>query len=100
MPLVLLYTSPLRRSIKHLDPQQRETIAAILEAVRMYYGANADLAAAQKTFPGFFYKKLRHDLYEAGVEGKSRVIIRKEGSNCSAMFAGNHDQIRRFLSGN
>ena len=100
MPLVLLYTSPLSRSVKHLDPHQQKIVAAILEAVEIYYAAHCDLAATQKTIFGFFYKKLRHDLYEAGIEGKLRVVIRRDGSNCSALFAGNHDQILRFLATN
>ena len=100
MPLILLQAPSLCRSLKPLDPQQREIVATILQALKVYYTANADLTAAQKTAPGFFYKKLRHDLYETGVEGKLRIIIRKDRLNCSAILAGNHDQIRRFLTDN
>jgi hypothetical protein len=98
MPLHLLFANPFYRCLKQFDVQQIETIELILRALKVYYAANAHISSTQRIAPRFFYKKLRHEWYEAGVEGKLRVVIRKDGLNCTAMFAGNHDQIRRFLT--
>lgn len=98
MPLYLLYTSSFERSLKNLDPQQQVIIARIIESLQIYYANGCDLSKVFKIETRFFYKKLRHDFYEAGVDGKLRVVLRKDGSNCVAVLAGNHDQIRKFLS--
>jgi hypothetical protein len=98
MPLFLLYASSFIRSLKNLDPQQRVIISRIIESLEIYYASGCDLERVFKTETRFFYKKLRHDFYEAGVEGKLRIVLRKDGSNCVAILAGNHDQIRKFLS--
>ena len=98
MPLVLLYASSFERSLKNLDPQQRAVVARIIESIEIYYSNNCDLEKTYKIEARFFYKKLRHDFYEAGVEGKLRIVLRKDGSNCVAILTGNHDQIKKFLS--
>ena len=98
MPLSLFYASSFERSLKNLDPQQRVIIARIIEALEIYYANGCDLFKVFKTETRFFYKKLRHNFYEAGVEGKLRIVLRKDGANCVAILAGNHDQIRKFLS--
>ena len=98
MPLFLLYASSFERSLKGLDWQQQAIIARIIGSLEIYYSTGCDLSKVSKTETRFFYKKLRHDFYEAGVEGKLRVVLRKDGSNCVAILAGNHDQIKRFLS--
>ena len=99
MPLTLLFTASFYRAIKNLDPQQLQIIAFLIEALKVYYAFGSMLEEAQKIAPRFFYKKLQGDFYEAGIEGRLRVVIRKEGLHCTAIFAGNHDQIRRFLAG-
>ncbi len=98
MPLFLLYASSFERSLKNLDPQQRVIIARIIESLEMYYSNECDIAKVLETETRFFYKKLRHDFYEAGVEGKLRIVLKKDGSKCVAILAGNHDQIKKFLS--
>lgn len=98
MALVLLFLPQLIRSIKQLGPEEKRTAESILEALQIYYATNCDLEEPRKTQPGFFYKQLRRPYYEAGIEKHLRVVIRREKSNCYAMFAGNHDQIKRFLS--
>ena len=98
MPLFLFYASSFERSLKNLDPLQRATIARIIESLEIYYANGCNLSKVLELETRFFYKKLRHDFYEAGVEGKLRVVLRKDGSNCVAILAGNHDQIRKFLS--
>jgi hypothetical protein len=64
----------------------------------IYYSSNCSLSEARRIAPRFFYKQLRKPYYEAGIEGNIRVILRREGSNCIAILAGNHDQIEQFLS--
>ena len=98
MALSLLFTTSFYRAIKNLDPQQLQIIALLIETLKAYYASGSILSEGLKITPRFVYKKLQGDFYEAGVEGKLRVVIRKEGSNCTAIFAGNHDQIRRFLA--
>jgi hypothetical protein len=98
MPLFLFYASSFERSLKNLDLQQRAIIARIIESLEIYYANGCNLSKVFESETRFFYKKLRHDFYEAGVEGKLKVILRKDGSNCVAILAGNHDQIRKFLS--
>ncbi len=98
MPLFLFYASSFGRSLKNLDPQQRVIIARIIESLEIYYSTGCNLSKVLESETRFFYKKFRHDFYEAGVEGKLRVVLRKDGSNCVAILAGNHDQVRKFLA--
>ncbi len=98
MPLALLYASSFERSLKSFDPQQLRIIARILETLQIYYLNGCNISKAHEIETGFFYKKLRHDFYEAGVEGKLRVVLRKDGAQCVAILAGNHDQIKRLLN--
>lgn len=98
MPLTLYVSSSFRRSVRKLGAEQREIVAQILEAVRIYYSCACNLEEARRVAPRFFYKQLRKPYYEAGVESNVRVIIAREKENCVALLAGNHDQIRRFLA--
>ncbi len=98
MPFFLFYASSFERSLKSLAPHQCTIIARIIEALEIYYSHGCSISKVLETEVRFFYKKLRHDFYEAGVEGKLRIVLRKEGSKCVAILAGNHDQIKRFLS--
>jgi len=98
MPLYLLYASSFERSLKSLDPQQQVVIARIIESLEIYYSNGCDISKVFENENRFFYKKLRYDFYEAGIEGKLRVVIRKDGSQCVALLAGNHDLIKKFLS--
>ena len=99
MPLNLSFLPSFERSLKALDPKQKKTTQLLLEALIVYYESNCNLSEAQKIAPRFFYKQLRKPFYEAGVEGKLRLVIRRNESECFAMVVGNHDQIRKFLSG-
>ncbi len=98
MPLQLYSRPSFQRSLKNLSEEQKKIVGLILESLDIYYSKGCNLIDAQKIAPRFFYKQLRKPYYEAGVEGNIRVIIRKEGEKCIAVLAGNHDQIRRFLS--
>lgn len=97
MPLSLLWYSSFARSLKNLDPEQKAIVQRILRALYTYYENNCDLAEAQKVETRFFYKQLRKPYYEAGVEGKLRVIIEREKSECYLVLAGNHEDIKRLL---
>ena len=98
MPLSLSFLPSFEKSLKSFDASQEETVRLLLKAVMIYYASNCDLAEAQKIAPRFFYKQLRKPFYEAGVEGKIRLAIRREGSECFAVLAGNHDHIKRFMA--
>ena len=97
MPYTLAWLPSFERDVKGLDPQQKETVKTALRALLAYFSTNNDLTEAQKIAPRFFFKQLRRPFYEAGIEGKLRLVLRKDGLAFSAMLAGNHDQVRRFL---
>ncbi len=97
MPLHLYHRPSFERSLKRLDTTQVKTVASILEALDVYYASGCDLAKAKEISSRFFYKQLKTPYYEAGIEGRLRVVIRREGQKCIAVLAGNHNQIRRFL---
>lgn len=98
MSISLFFYSSFERSLKNLDLSQKEIVQRILAALQVYYASNGDLFEARKIDSGFFYKQLRRPYYEAGVEGKIRVVIEREKSECYAVLAGNHDQVKRFLA--
>ena len=98
MPLTLLFLPSFERSLKTLDSAQKKTIRLLLNALAAYYASNCNLSEAQKIAPRFFYKKLRKPFYETGVEGKIRLVIRREASECFALIVGNHDEVKRFLA--
>ncbi len=97
MPLILLYYSSFKRSLKVLDSTQKAIVKRIINSLLVYYASNCTLSEAQKQEPRFFYKKLRKPYYEAGIESKIRVLIERDKSKCFLILAGNHDQIKRFL---
>ena len=99
MPLYLHFVPSFKRSLKNLDHEKYAIINLLLEALDIYYETNCNLLEAQKIAPRFFYKQLRKPFYEAGVEGKLRIVIRREESDCFALLIGNHDQIKKFLTG-
>lgn len=98
MPLFLLYASSFERSVKSLDLNQQAIIGRIIESLVIYYANGCNIEKVFEIETRFFYKKLRYDFYEAGVEGKLRIVLRKDGSKCVAILAGNHDQIKKLLS--
>lgn len=97
MPLTLCYYSSFERSLKNLDHEQKVIVQRIVRTLHAYYENNCDLAEAQKVETRFFYKQLRKPYYEVGVEGKLRVIIEREKSECYLVLAGNHEDVKRFL---
>ena len=97
MPLSLYFFPSFKRSLKPLGHQERIIVGSILEALTIYYSSNCNLLEAQKISPRFFFKQLRRPYYESGIEGKLRVIIKKEGTKCIAVLAGNHNQVKKFL---
>ena len=98
MPLSLLTYSSFDRSLQALGPEQKEIAQRILEALIVYYDSNCSLEETRKIESRFFYKQLRKPYYEAGIESKIRIVIEREKSECFAVLAGNHDQIKRFLA--
>ncbi len=98
MPLYFYYRPSFERSLKRLGSGQKKITGLVLEALEVYYSSGCDILEAQRVVPGFFYKQLRKPYFEAGVERNIRVVIRKEEERCIAILAGNHDQIKQFLS--
>ncbi len=98
MSLFLYFRPSFKRSLNRLGYKQKKIVGSILEALDVYYSRGCDLLQAKKIAPRFFYKQLRKPYYESGVEGNIRVVIRKEKERCIVVLAGNHDQIRQFLT--
>lgn len=98
MPLNLYGRSSFKRSLKNLDKEQIKIVGQILEALSIYYASNCSFLEAQKVATRFFYKQLRKPYYEAGIERSIRVIIRREGEECIAILAGNHNQVKQYLA--
>lgn len=98
MPLTLFTYSSFDRSLQALGSEQKEIVQRILKALKVYYDSNCNLEKTQEIESRFFYKQLRRPYYEAGVEGKIRVVIERDKSDCFAVLAGNHDQVKRFLA--
>ena len=99
MPLYLHFHQSFNKSLKKLDTKQKEIIALIMEALMEYYSSACDLHKAKQIAPGFFYKQLRKPYYEAGIERSLRIVIERKRERCTAVLAGKHDQIARFLAG-
>ena len=97
MPLLLFYQASFFRTLKSLGPNEKKTIKRIVESLEVYYSTNCNLESARKLAPRFFYKQLQRPYSEAGIDSKLRVILWRQGNTCRAVFAGNHDQVRRFL---
>ena len=83
-----------------MGPEQVQVVGLILKALEAYYSSGCNLGEARRIASRFFYKQLKRPHYEAGVESNTRVVLRKEGAKCIAAFAGNHDQVRKFLAKN
>jgi hypothetical protein len=98
MPLFLYYRPSFLRSLKHLGVDQKRIIAVVLDCLQAYYESDCDISKAREIDSGFFYKQLQKPYYEAGVESHIRVVLRREKQKCVAVLAGNHDQIKQFLS--
>ena len=98
MPLYLFKRLSFSRSLKSLSAEQKGTVADILECLIVYYANDCSLSKAKEISPGFFYKQLRKPYYEAGIESNIRIVLRREKQKCIATLAGNHNQIRQFLS--
>lgn len=98
MSIQLYYRPSFNRSLKHLGSEQKEIAGTILEALDVYYASGCDLLSARKIAPGFFYKQLRKPYCEAGIGTDIRVVIRREEEKGIAVLAGNHNQIKKFLT--
>lgn len=98
MPLFLFYRPSFIRSLKKLGAGQKKIIASILACLQAYYEGDCNIDIAREKNSRFFYKQLQKPYYEAGTESNIRVVLRREGQKCIAVLAGNHDQVRQFLS--
>lgn len=98
MPVKLCYQPSFERSVKKLDPSQQRIVGLILEALTVYYASGFNLEEAAKIAPHFFYKQLRKPYHEVGIERNLRIITCHDGERITAILAGNHNQIKQFLS--
>lgn len=98
MPIYLYRRPSFSRSLRRLGSEQKKIVGAILEALEVYYSSGCNLLAAKEIAPGFFCKQLRKPYCETGVETNLRIVIRREKEKGVVIIAGNHDQIRKFLS--
>jgi hypothetical protein len=98
MPYTFSSISSFERSIKNLDPQEVTIIKLAIKAFVLYLANGNSLIDAQQIAPRFFFKQLRKPFYEIGIDGRLRIILRKEENQFTGILAGNHDDVRRFLA--
>ena len=98
MPIHLCRRPSFNRSLRRLGAEQKKIVGSTLEALVVYYSTGCDLLAAKEIAPGFFYKQLRKPYCEAGIETNIRIVILREKEKGIVILAGNHDQIRKFLT--
>lgn len=86
----ILILPSFERSIKKLTPPEKKQTAKSLEAF------NTFLVTGRAPF-GFRFKKINHDKYEFRIDIRLRVLVKTEDDTFYLVFAGNHDQIKRYL---
>ncbi|MFH1753425.1 MAG: hypothetical protein ABH875_04510, partial [Candidatus Omnitrophota bacterium] len=64
---------------RNTHAEQKKIAAMILKCLFVYYEHDCNLAKAQETHAGFFYKQLQKPYYEAGIESNIRIVLRREG---------------------
>ncbi|MEW6087635.1 MAG: hypothetical protein AB1498_04965 [bacterium] len=78
------------RSIKKMNPQDKNQIAESLEAF------NTFLVSGKDPF-GFRFKKINHNKYEFRVNIKLRVVVKEENNTFYLVLAGSHEDVKRYL---
>lgn len=86
----ILILSSFERSVKKLTRQNKNNLAESLEAFNLFL-LSGELPA------GFGFKKINHDKYEFRVDIRLRVVVKVEGEDYYLVFAGNHDEVKRYL---
>ena len=84
--MYLYFRPSFIRSVKRLGSDQKKTIGLTLEALEVYYSSDCNLNKAKEIVPRFFHKQLRKPYYEAGGEGRLRVIYTNHKSRVTIIL--------------
>lgn len=103
MPLELFYLPSYERCVKRLGHAEKRITGLVVLALLEHFksGASAGAAPFIAHLEGRAYrlvfKKLEGAVWEAYIEGHVRALTRLQENRHFLVFAGNHDQVRRFL---
>ncbi len=103
MPFKLFYLPSYERCLKGLDAAQRHLASLIVMALTDYFHSESIASSTvhvvhlEGRSRRLVFKKLRASIWEAYIEGQLRILTRLEKGAHYLVFAGNHDQVRKFL---
>lgn len=103
MPLRLFYLPSYERCLKQLGHREQQIAGLVVSALQSYFDSGLPIGSKPFVFEAqgrsyrLVFKKLRDQIWEAYVEGQIRVLTRFEDGSHFLAFAGNHDQVRKFL---
>jgi mRNA-degrading endonuclease RelE of RelBE toxin-antitoxin system len=86
----ILVLPSFERSVKKLTRQDKDNLVESLDVF------NSFLLTGELPV-GFGLKKINHDKYEFRVDIRLRVVVKVEGEDYYLVFAGNHDEVKRYL---
>ena len=103
MPFKLFFLPSYERCLKGLDSRHRRLAGLVITALTHYFESES-IASSHIYTVGLegrtyrlVFKKLRGLIWEAYIEGQLRLLTRLEKETHFLVFAGNHDQVRKFL---
>ena len=103
MPLRLFHLPSYDRCIKKLGRREKQIAGQIVSALYAYFQSGSSqtgtpfVASLEGRHRRLVFKKLRGEIWETYIEGKVRVLTRFEKNAHTLVFAGNHDEVQRFL---
>ncbi len=106
MPFRLLALPGYERCLKKLNGHHKEIAGLIVTLLVRFFESGLPITGRpqvvrlEKRSYRLVFKKLRGQIWEAYLEGHLRILTRLEDDKHFLVFAGNHDQVRKFLKEN
>ncbi len=106
MSFKLLFLPSYLRCLKKLGDRERRAAGIVILALQRYFDSESMASDTPYMFDyqgrhyRLVFKKLQHDIWEAYVEQRTRVVTRFYKDGHYLVFAGSHDQVRQFLKEN
>ncbi len=103
MPFALYYLSSYERCIKRLGDKERHIAGLVVSALYNYFNSGSSamsdpyMIQLNKRTYRLVFKKLQGAIWEAYLDNQVRVLTRLEKNKYFLVFAGNHDQVKKFL---
>ena len=79
------------RSIRRFTAIEKDHLIIALEKFN-------DFLVTGRISSGLGFKKIRHDIFEFRIDIRLRVIVKDEDDTLYMVLAGNHKDIKRYLS--